>query len=353
MNQGDPHFVRKQDLLAEHPEIKKLAGHDPRTALYVLAVLACSGSMTGAVQYYDSWTLAILLGFTIGPFIDAAILVAIHELSHNLCTGSIVKDRLLGILVNLPMLFPISEIFRQHHASHHLNLGHGVLDVDTPLPWEIAFVGSSTVRKIFWITFNMVFLPVRSLYKVPVRWNQWVVLNWVTSLGALVLVALWSPKVLVCLLISLFFSQGAHPANARQLQEHLWDGSTAKAVDKTSGQATSTYSYYGWTNALFLNVGYHREHHDYARVPWSRLPELRRIGGEKHYPCSSEFQWRGMGDLLNFFFNKDVSLGNFFNAERGNDRVAAEAAKKVADNASAGIALRRDSLHNRNSFKAQ
>ncbi|KAI9022386.1 fatty acid desaturase-domain-containing protein [Hyaloraphidium curvatum] len=336
MNRTDPHHARRSRLLAEHPGIKFLEGHDVRTAWYVAALLACSAAMCLAA--HRSWALAVALGVTVGPYVDAGILAAIHELSHNLCTGSIAKDRLLGMLVNLPMLVPISEVFRQHHAAHHLNLGHPVLDVDTPLQWEIDLVGTSRLRKALWLLLNMLILPLRSLSKLPVRWNRFVLLNFATSLSCLAICLYFSPRAATCLLLSLFFSQGAHPANARQLQEHLWDGLPSRAVDAQGG-AVATYSYYGTWNAFFLNVGYHREHHDCARVPWTRLPELKRMGGEAHYPASGGHEGRGWGDLANFVFNREVGLGNFFNAERGKERARTVRASKGAGRARSPAAI--------------
>lgn len=272
------------------------------------------------VAAYQSWYVAIFLGMTVGPYFDAAILVAMHELSHNLCTGSILYDRLISLVINIPMLFPISEIFRQHHTAHHLHLGDAKDDVDAPCDWEVKFVGNSAWKKAIWLTFNMVFLPIRSLHKVEVRWNRFVVLNWLTSLSFALCVVLVSFKAAVFLFISLLMSQGAHPANARQLQRHFWDGSDDKALK--DGSASFTFSFYGWSNALFLNVGYHNEHHDFHRVAWTRLPELKRIAGDKYYPDTGSYKTRGMNDVVNFIFNPKVTLANFYSQERGVARTA-------------------------------
>jgi hypothetical protein len=67
-----------------------------------------------------------------------------------------------------------------------------------------------------------------TLPQVEVRWNRFVVLNWMTAIGLGVLMFFVSFKALVFLFLSLMFSQGLHPANARQLQRHLWDGSDDK-----------------------------------------------------------------------------------------------------------------------------
>ena len=45
-----------------------------------------------------------------------------------------------------------------------------------------------------------------------------------------------------------------------------------------------TSSYYGWMNLLAFNVGYHQEHHDFPTVPFTRLPDLKRIGDYDQLP---------------------------------------------------------------------
>ena len=65
------------------------------------------------------------------------------------------------------------------------------------------------------------------------------------------------------------FLGGFHPVGARWIQEHY-----------TLDPVQETFSYYGGLNLLTLNVGYHNEHHDFAVIPWNRLPKLRAMAPE-------------------------------------------------------------------------
>eukprot|EP00121_Abeoforma_whisleri_P010500 Awhi_evm1s9685 len=72
-----------------------------------------------------------------------------------------------------------------------------------------------------------------------------------------------------------------------------------------------TYSYYGWLNDLTLNVGYHVEHHDFSQIPWTKLPELKRIAGEKWYPTKRAHKNRGLFEMYNFVTNPNISLADY------------------------------------------
>jgi sphingolipid 4-desaturase/C4-monooxygenase len=65
---------------------------------------------------------------------------------------------------------------------------------------------------------------------------------------------------------SMWFGYSYHPVAAHFIQEHY-----------TFLDGQETYSYYGPLNTIFMNIGYHNEHHDLTGVPWRRLPLITAL----------------------------------------------------------------------------
>lgn len=300
------HVQRQKQILKEHPEIRSLYGVEWRTQFYAYFCIIFQFAL--AWLSASSYPLAIFLGFFAGPFVNAGVLCFMHEATHMLIFKCPAYNRLLSIATNVAMLIPISEIFRQHHNKHHRALGDDEFDVDVPSDFEVSVVGNSSFRKALWLMFNMIILPVRSVIRLPVEVDKYLILNWVSCITCWFAVYNYSCSTLVFLILSLLNSQGLHPANTRQVQRHIYNGDE---VMRTSEERPTTYSYYGMNNMFTLNVGYHVEHHDFNRIPWTNLPELRRIAGPKWYPDECAYHGRGMCELVNFVMNSNISLSDF------------------------------------------
>lgn len=300
------HARRQKAILAEFPEVKKMYGHEWRTQFYAYACIITQ--FTLAYLSRDSYVRAIVLGTVIGPYVNAGVLCFMHEATHMLVFKNPAYNRLLSIATNVAMLVPISEIFRQHHFKHHRQLGNDEFDVDVPTDFEINLVGNSSVRKALWLAFNMIILPARSMMRLPVHVDRFLILNWVACIGCGLGAFLYSRSTLLFLALSLLQSQGLHPANTRQVQRHIYNGEDSM---RTAEERPTTYSYYGIGNMFTLNVGYHVEHHDFNRIPWTKLPELKAIAGQKWYPDECAYHGRGFPELLNFVTNKNISLADF------------------------------------------
>ncbi|CAG8571049.1 10089_t:CDS:2 [Acaulospora colombiana] len=163
--------------------------------------------------------------------------------AHGLAARTNFQNRLVGLVANITIPAPIAMSFRRYHLEHHTFQGVDGIDPDLPLDWEKSVIRSNTLFKLMWLIFFPIINLIRSLamFKSP---------------------------------------QFIHPAAARFIQEHY-----------TFDDGQETYSYYGILNKFFMNVGYHNEHHDFTKVAWSRLPEIRKIAAEYYDDLAYHTSW--------------------------------------------------------------
>jgi sphingolipid delta-4 desaturase len=208
--------------------------------------------------------LTLFAAYTLGAFLSKALWVMIHECAHNLVFRSRLANEIAAAAANLPQVLPMSALFRQVHLRHHAHLGEYALDGDLPSRWEAALSSAGFAGKALWLLFFPLCSGTR-IFRVGARVDGVAVVTAVCQVAFdVVVVAVAGWGALLYLTLSFFFSVGLHPLGARWLQEH-----------HIVQEGQETYSYYGLLNHLCFNIGYHTEHHDFASIPWNRLPRLR------------------------------------------------------------------------------
>lgn len=260
------HDERRKQLLARHPEVRKLIGHDPKTAIYVAALFALQLTLAWQLSLAP-WWLSLVMAYFVGAFISHALGVLVHDAAHDLIFKSGTANRLIAIVANLPLVFPAAMDFREKHLKHHAHLGEpDGADTQAPQTWDFKFV-TNGVKRAIWHQMG----PILTHSDAPTsRPSKWIIFNIVVSV-AFNAVCFWAFgfKGMLFLGMSGLMAFGHHPVGVRRYGEHL----TLK-----DGQPTT--SYYGPLNALSFNVGYHVEHHDLPSVPWSRVKQLHATAPE-------------------------------------------------------------------------
>jgi sphingolipid delta-4 desaturase len=294
-----PHNVRCKEILQKHPEITKLIGRNPYTAVILaglvglqIAIAAWMGSL--GMSY---WWLALIVAYCVGAFANHSLYVIIHEGTHNLIFKKRILNRWATVIADLPNAVPGAMGFHTYHLKHHAHLGDYDNDTDLATHWEAKLVGNSWWRKALWLALFPFFQIFRTFRLRHVNtWTDWMFVNIfvVFAFDAAMWWAFGGASVFY-LFMSMMFALGLHPLGARWIQEHY-----------TLDPEQETYSYYGPLNVLALNMGYHNEHHDFPSIPWNRLPEVKRLAPEYYDTLKYHPSWTKL--LLDFIFNPKYSL---------------------------------------------
>ena len=106
----EPHRERTKTLLRSHPELRRLIGKNPYTALMILSCVSLQ--VAAAFLVRDSpWWVILLTAFTVGACASHALWTLIHECSHNLIFSKTYLNTLAAIAANLPHLLPSAVSF--------------------------------------------------------------------------------------------------------------------------------------------------------------------------------------------------------------------------------------------------
>ena len=220
---GEPHAQRGRRMLAAHPELRALAGTEPRSALWTLLLVVAQLALALTVGH-RSWLIWAPAAYLIGATIDHALWALIHDTCHNLVFRSRTANRWVAILANLPLVVPGAISFGKYHLLHHRHMGDLDFDAGIPGPTEARVIGRSGIRKATWIA-GTIFVQgvVRpSRMKKVTLLDGWTIVNIVVQVAAMaLLVYVAGVAPLKYLLMSTVFAIGLHPLGARWIQEHF------------------------------------------------------------------------------------------------------------------------------------
>jgi len=275
----EPHATRRKLILAKHPQVRELYGHDTNTK-YVVTGWVLAQILVAYLLRNSQWWIIPCVAYCFGAFSSHALVLAMHEISHNLAFEKPLFNRLLGCFANTATSVPHFSLFQKYHMEHHQYQGVNGIDSDIPSVWEANFF-CNTALKFLWLFFQPVWYITRPLLLKPKTPGFWEAINWSSTFACdFLILYFFGIKSLAYLLLSVFLGSGLHPVAGHFIAEHYVF---------VLGQ--ETYSYYGPLNYIWFNVGYHNEHHDFPRIPGSRLPKLKEIAPEFYDTLPSYNSW--------------------------------------------------------------
>ena len=302
-------------MLQKYPQLKQLYGPCWRTKYVCTALVAAQLGLAYGLRQAP-WWLLVLVAYGVGGVINQALLLAIHELSHNLAFKKPWHNRVFALFINLPVGAPVAETFRYYHLLHHTHQGDERLDTDLPTELEARML-RRTWTKLLWLSGQGFAYALRPLFVHPKKPSPAELFNFALQLGFNVAIFyLWGGKALAYLPISSLIVMGLHPIAGHYISEHY-----------VFRDGQETYSYYGPLNALAFNVGYHNEHHDFPYIPGSRLERLRATAPEFYDMLYAHKSWAA----TLWRFVTEPQLGGYSRIKRRRGTAAASDAAAAND----------------------
>merc|ERR1712000_210239 len=329
--QGTWHLDRKKAILKDHPEVKQLYGQNPLTIVVLAATLFLHSYYAFHFSQY-SWLTVILASYTVGAWLSFLLQVMGHEGTHKLVSKTPAVNKLVALIAFLPVFNgPFGTLWMYEHMWHHSvvvdkSLRYG-LQSNPPVKKAILtliFIGiinftmalsASFLGLAMLVTIPLGIIGIRaSKYpttfplspynRFPQTLNGWTFANIVACVAFNFATLYFTGfKGFVYFALSAQFMNGLHPLGMRQVQEHYF---------VKRGQPT--YSVYPPIHSLTMNIGYHVEHHDFATVPWNRLPLLTKAAPE--YYKKDLFAYKTYTHVLfEFILNKGIPLDMLFDIE--------------------------------------
>lgn len=275
-----PLNCRRKLILSKHPSVKNLFGVD-RSTLYKVLFGVILQLVSLHLLQDSSWFTWFFCCYTLSGSINHGMTLAIHEMSHNLASKSLLNNKLFMIVANLPMGIPAAISFKRYHAEHHKYLGEYHVDVDIPTTQEGEFFGTSPPAKMLALLLTPLSYSIRPLILDPREPLLWEHINITCCvLFDLVIWYCYGLKGLAYLILGTLLGMGIHPCAGHFIAEHY-----------VFSREQETFSYYGPMNWISYNCGYHVEHHDLPRVPCKHLSELRKVAPEFYNTLPNYHSW--------------------------------------------------------------
>ena len=215
----EPHFKRRKEILALHPEVKQLYGQD-RSLKYKVITLVAFQLVSAPFIAQWAWYWMLPIAYLVGASVSHTLFLAIHELSHHLAFKKQSYNNWLAIVANIPIVVPYAMSFKTYHLKHHWEQGDVKEDTDLPTLAE-SKVFRGFLGKALWATNQILFYAFRPMFTLPIKYEKWHLINIVFQLAAIGLYAyffgLWA---MLYLALSIFLAGSLHPLAGHFIAEH-------------------------------------------------------------------------------------------------------------------------------------
>ena len=311
------HYAFRNQILAAHPQLRRLYGAEPRQLLMVVLLLTARWGLAWALA--DAPLLLIgALACTVGCWLVHGLGTYAHEQAHRLIVAREPAASAVDLLIECGMTsFGKMVAYQYRHVNfHHRYLGdyewdsevrdlcahvvvveaadraalasralqllEGTLAVVLPAGGLVAQDVAEALRGVILPDVSASDAARKQRFALPPNVERKA--NWfaAASLGCYLLTWwLWGWRAMLFALWSL-------SVKASRFDVIGWGQDMAEHNADDAAPTNSTYTLW---NLLFSNTGYHNEHHTFPSVPGCRLPEITAAAPEAFKPTENPTPW--------------------------------------------------------------
>ena len=212
-----PHRWRAHAILKAHPDIRRLIGPNPWTAVLITGLVCFQLSIAWLMGNLGAgyWWLSLIFSYSIGAFANHALYVGIHDAAHDLIFHRRSANKIIAIFADLPNVIPGALGFRNFHLRHHSHQGQHALDLDIPNHFEAGVVDNRWYCKAVWLLL-FPFVAMARSFRIGRYFDHWLRANFLAVLAFDAFVFVYfGANGLLYLVLSFLFALGLHPVGAR------------------------------------------------------------------------------------------------------------------------------------------
>ena len=294
------HNIQRKEVVDRHPEARSLAGPNPWTALAIPVLLTLHWGMAYLVgQSNLLW--CFLAAFFFGQFVIHSAGALLHETAHRLVfhrSGpKLAFD--LGLELILASFGKQLTYQYEHVTSHHPFLGNYERDYEHEdicsfnARRKIKASDPTTQHLLTLLTLVLHLLPFGFIFSDKILSPLYEKASGLTvqdksrQIDARKVprnLMLFFVAVSLAVNVFLFFSFGPlgwlyHNWSLSLFLGKMGVSNLGQSLSEHEGMNDDdpTLSDYRMQNLFLFNTGYHHEHHTFPKVPWNRLPTLRKL----------------------------------------------------------------------------
>ena len=269
----------------------------PDILTFSLMMLLSTMQLTMSMSVTDFNAGFVFKVLVFGAPLSHGLYILSLEFSNNRCFGVEVMDRSGAVLGNFATGIPYAELIRYFEYEHRAFF-KTKRDPNRPSKFEKDLFKGTGLKTLYLCLYPLIY-AYRLLFRHTLTLNRFLIWNVILQTAFNMYITQYYGLVTMSyIILSTYVGLcPMHPVATHMLMEHQRMSLSVKK--------SKIYSYYGAINPFIFHAGMHRERHLYPKIPWSKLPMIKRL---YHQELTKNNYDSTLQAIHDFIFSPGISL---------------------------------------------